>query len=144
MRGRKTMGPSTKDCQVPEEKTRFHIWSIFGLKMGFFLFGSASRQTPGGNFNHKGNKVLAVAGKTVLPARLKRPEFYQGRFGMAGKIRQMIDLIINQRAKDNPMLERVIKTKLMLKGINPKKYTLESPDDPAVIQKLERMVHMFR
>ena len=63
---------------------------------------------------------------------------------MAGKIRQMIDLIINQRAKDNPMLERVIKTKLMLKGINPKKYTLESPDDPAVIQKLERMVHMFR
>lgn len=63
---------------------------------------------------------------------------------MAGKIRQMIDLIINQRAKDNPMLERVIKTKLMLKGVNPKKYTLESPDDPAVIQKLERMMHMFR
>ncbi len=63
---------------------------------------------------------------------------------MAGKIRQMIDLIINQRAKDNPMLERVIKTKLMLKGVNPKKYTLESPDDPVVIQKLERMMHMFR
>lgn len=63
---------------------------------------------------------------------------------MAGKIRQMIDQILNQRAKDNPMLERVIKTKLMLKGVNPKKYTLESPDDPAIIQKLERMMHMFR
>lgn len=63
---------------------------------------------------------------------------------MAGKIRQMIDFIINQRAKDNPMLERVIKTKLMLKGVNPKNYTLESQDDPAVIQKLERMMHMFR
>jgi hypothetical protein len=75
---------------------------------------------------------------------MTEPESYQGRFGMAGKIRQMIDLIINQRAKDNPMLERVIKTKLMLKGVNPKKYTLESPDDPAVIQKLERMMHMFR
>ncbi|OEU77335.1 MAG: hypothetical protein BA869_02130 [Desulfuromonadales bacterium C00003107] len=63
---------------------------------------------------------------------------------MAGKIRQMIDLIINQRAKDNPMLERVIKTKMMLKGVNPKKYTLESPDDSAVILKLERMMSMFK
>lgn len=56
----------------------------------------------------------------------------------------MIDQIIDQRAKDNPMLERVIKTKLMLKGVNPKKYTMESPDDPVVIQKLERMMHMFQ
>lgn len=63
---------------------------------------------------------------------------------MAGRIRQMIDQIIDQRAKDNPMLERVIKTKLMLKGVNPKKYTMESPDDPVVIQKLERMMHMFK
>lgn len=63
---------------------------------------------------------------------------------MAGKIRQMIDQILNQKAKDNPMLQRVIKTKLMLKGVNPKKYTLESPDDPVIIQKLERMMHLFQ
>ncbi|MHC1697251.1 MAG: hypothetical protein AB9919_04120 [Geobacteraceae bacterium] len=59
---------------------------------------------------------------------------------MAGKIRQMIDSIINQRAKDNPMLERVIKTKLILKGINPNKYTLQSEDDPVVLGKLEKMI----
>ncbi len=59
---------------------------------------------------------------------------------MAGKIRQMIDSIITQRAKDNPMLERVIKTKLILKGINPNKYTLQSEDDPVVIGKLEKMI----
>jgi len=59
---------------------------------------------------------------------------------MAGKIRQMIDSIINQRAKDNPMLERVIKTKLILKGINPNKYTLQSEDDPIVLGKLEKMI----
>jgi hypothetical protein len=59
---------------------------------------------------------------------------------MAGKIRLMIDSIINQRAKDNPMLERVIKTKLILKGINPNKYTLQSEDDPVVIGKLEKMI----
>jgi hypothetical protein len=63
---------------------------------------------------------------------------------MAGKIRQMIDQILNQKAKDNPMLQRVIKTKLMLKGVNPKKYTLETPDDPVIIQKLERMMHLFQ
>ncbi len=63
---------------------------------------------------------------------------------MAGKIRQMIDLIIHQRAKNNPMLERVIKTKLMLKGVNPKKYDMESPDDPAILLKLERMMQMFK
>ena len=58
---------------------------------------------------------------------------------MAGKIRQMIDSIIIQRAKDNPMLERVIKTKLILKGINPAKFNAQSDDDPVVIGKLEKI-----
>jgi hypothetical protein len=64
--------------------------------------------------------------------------------GMAGKIRQMIDSIINQRAKDNPMLERVIKTKLILKGINPAKFNAQSDDDPVVIGKLEKMMRELK
>jgi hypothetical protein len=64
--------------------------------------------------------------------------------GMAGKIKQMIDSIIDQRAKDNPMLERVIKTKLILKGINPGKYTLQSDDDPVVLGKLEKMIRELK
>jgi len=59
---------------------------------------------------------------------------------MAGKIKNMIDSIIDQRAKDNPMLQGVIRTKLMLKGIDPKKYTLQSDDDPGIISKLEALV----
>lgn len=59
---------------------------------------------------------------------------------MAGKIKQMIDAIISQRAKDNPMLIGVIKTKLMLKGIDPNKFTAQSVDDPAVIAKLEAVI----
>lgn len=58
---------------------------------------------------------------------------------MAGKIMQMIDYIINQRAQGNPMLQKVIKTKLILKGINPGKFTMESSDDPVVIGKLEAL-----
>jgi len=59
---------------------------------------------------------------------------------MAGKIRQMIDTIISQRTKDNPMLVAVIKTKLMLKGIDPNKFTAQSDDDPAIIAKLEAVI----
>jgi hypothetical protein len=59
---------------------------------------------------------------------------------MAGKIKQMIDSIISQRAKQNPMLAGVIKTKLMLKGIDPSKFTAQSDDDPAIIAKLEAVV----
>lgn len=56
---------------------------------------------------------------------------------MAGKIKQMIDMIIAQRAKDNPMLVGIIKTKLMLKGIDPNRFTAQSDDDAAVLLKLE-------
>jgi hypothetical protein len=62
---------------------------------------------------------------------------------MAGKIRQMIDFIIDHTAKDNPMMERVIKTKMILKGINPAKYTAQSDDDAAIIAKLEGMKQIF-
>ncbi|MEZ4598225.1 MAG: FIST N-terminal domain-containing protein [Syntrophotaleaceae bacterium] len=59
---------------------------------------------------------------------------------MAGKIRQMIDTIMEQKAKDNPMMERVIKAKMILKGINPVRYTDQSEDDPAIISQLESMM----
>lgn len=59
---------------------------------------------------------------------------------MAGKIKQLIDTIISQRTKDNPMLAGVIKTKLMLKGIDPNKFTPQSDDDPAIIAKLKVVI----
>ncbi len=37
------------------------------------------------------------------------------------------------------MLEKIIKTKMILKGINPNKFTLQSDDDPALLQQLEGM-----
>lgn len=57
---------------------------------------------------------------------------------MAGQIKTMIDSIIQQRSKGDPLLERTTKTKLLLKGINPTRYTSESEDDPEVIEKLRR------
>ena len=62
---------------------------------------------------------------------------------MAGKIRQMIDFIIDHAGKGNPMTERSIKTKMILKGINPAKYTEQSEDVAAIITKLEGMKQTF-
>lgn len=58
---------------------------------------------------------------------------------MAGKIREMIDFVLRQRAAGNPMLEKIIKTKMILKGINPGKFTAQSEDDPELLQQLEGM-----
>ncbi|NPV01832.1 MAG: hypothetical protein HPY53_10675 [Brevinematales bacterium] len=58
---------------------------------------------------------------------------------MAGQIRKMIDMIVQERAKGNPLIERTTRTKLLLKGINPDKYNAESPDDPVMIEHLKRL-----
>lgn len=59
---------------------------------------------------------------------------------MAGKIKRMIERIISVRAQGNETLERVVRTKLLLKGINPADYSDLSEDDPAIIRKLEKML----
>ncbi|MDU2064506.1 MAG: hypothetical protein E6713_06645 [Sporomusaceae bacterium] len=58
---------------------------------------------------------------------------------MAGQIKSMCDKIIAQRASGNPTMEKITKTKLVLKGINPDQYTVNSPDDPAVLAKLTQV-----
>ena len=55
---------------------------------------------------------------------------------MAGSIKTMIDKIIEQRAKGNVTMINLTKTKLILKGINPEKFTTASEDDIAIIQKI--------
>jgi hypothetical protein len=55
---------------------------------------------------------------------------------MAGKIKQLLDKLIQTRSKGNPTLVNTTITKLTLKGINYAQYTGTSPDDPAVIAKV--------
>ncbi len=56
---------------------------------------------------------------------------------MPGQIKHMISSIISQRSKGNSTVAMTTKTKLILKGINPDKFTDASEDDAAVIQKLK-------
>jgi len=63
---------------------------------------------------------------------------------MPGKIKEMIDALVSQRAQGNSVLEGVVKIKLILKGIDPKNYSPDSPDDPAIIAKLEELMREFK
>jgi hypothetical protein len=60
---------------------------------------------------------------------------------MAGRIKQVIDTIITERANGNEVVAHATKTKLVLKGINPDKYSASSHDDPVVMQRLQKMAH---
>jgi hypothetical protein len=58
---------------------------------------------------------------------------------MAGKIRQLIDTLIEKRSQGNPSLASTTRTKLLLKGIDSSKFTSSSEDDPQVITKLKQV-----
>jgi hypothetical protein len=58
---------------------------------------------------------------------------------MSGKIKEMIDTIIEQRSKGSPIIASTIKIKLILKGINPDKFTINSDDNPIIIKKIEQI-----
>ena len=55
---------------------------------------------------------------------------------MAGKIKRMIDVIIDTRSNGNTTIRGSVATKLILKGFNPAKFDAGTPDDPALIAKL--------
>ncbi|HEX2980344.1 MAG TPA: hypothetical protein VHO48_08780 [Anaerolineaceae bacterium] len=62
---------------------------------------------------------------------------------MAGKIKEMIDVIVADRAKGNATIALTTRTKVMLKGVNPDLYTEASPDDPVIIAKVRRIGEDF-
>jgi len=60
-----------------------------------------------------------------------------------GKIKKMLDTLIAKRANGNHFLELDIQMKLLLKGINFKLITDDTPDDPEMIAKLQQMADQF-
>jgi hypothetical protein len=56
---------------------------------------------------------------------------------MAGSIKRMLDKIVAKKSNGNITLQNLTKTKLILKGLNPDKFTITSADDPAIIEKIK-------
>lgn len=55
---------------------------------------------------------------------------------MAGKIKELIDRLIDKRTHGEAALVAPLKIKLIMKGIDPDLYDASSPDDPVVMQKV--------
>lgn len=62
---------------------------------------------------------------------------------MSGKIHQLIQKIIDSRARGNPALAQVISTKLLMKGIDCSKWGESSDDDPAMLEKVKQAATEF-
>lgn len=58
---------------------------------------------------------------------------------MAGKIKEIIDSIIQERSKGNPAIAEMTKAKFILKGVNPDNFDTSSIDDPVIIEKLHNI-----
>jgi len=52
---------------------------------------------------------------------------------MAGQIKCMIDALIEQRAKGDPLIRIMTKSKLLLRGVDPDRFNRNSADDPQVV-----------
>jgi hypothetical protein len=55
---------------------------------------------------------------------------------MSGRIKKMLDEIVQKKSGGKTVLVNVVMTKLILKGIDPTKFSASSPDDPAIIAKV--------
>jgi len=58
---------------------------------------------------------------------------------MAGEVKRMLDRIIELRSRGNETIARTTKTKLILKGINPSKFTVDSENDPEIIARIKQI-----
>ena len=58
---------------------------------------------------------------------------------MTGRVKYMIDTLIDKRSHGNPALVKMMHIKLKLKGISPDHYSWTSEDDPVVIEKLNNL-----
>ena len=55
---------------------------------------------------------------------------------MAGKVKTLIDQLIDLRTKGDRGLVAPLKIKLIMKGVDPDMFDVDSPDNPLVIQRL--------
>jgi hypothetical protein len=63
---------------------------------------------------------------------------------MQKNVKQMIDMTIDRKTKENPMLARIIKAKLVLKGIDPESLSGDSGMDPSLVKRIESVLAEFK
>jgi len=62
---------------------------------------------------------------------------------MAGRVKQLIDELMELRGASNEGVAHFMRAHLMLNGIDPARYTDSSPDDQQTQRRLEEMISDF-
>jgi hypothetical protein len=62
---------------------------------------------------------------------------------MKGEAKKIIDIIVMARSKGDPAMMSIVRTKLILKGLNPSRFSADSDDDPLIIDKLKQAAREF-
>jgi hypothetical protein len=63
---------------------------------------------------------------------------------MAGRVKALIDELIELRSGTSPGLSHFLRAHLLMKGIDPAAFDERSPDDPDKVRTLEDMISSFR
>ncbi len=62
---------------------------------------------------------------------------------MAGTVKRVLDAIIAVRGRNNVTFIEATRAKLILKGMNPAKFTESTPDDPAAVARARQLAAEF-
>ena len=62
---------------------------------------------------------------------------------MAGKIKSYLDQIIASKANGDPIMEKLTKTKLLVKGIRVDSFSTSSEDDSGMLEKVKLAAQNF-
>ncbi len=62
---------------------------------------------------------------------------------MAGTVKKILETIVATRGRGNPTFMDTTRAKLILKGMNPAKFSATTPDDPATVEKARRVAAEF-
>lgn len=58
-----------------------------------------------------------------------------------GRIKTILDRILHQHSTEGPGRARALRTKLLLRGIDPETFSERTPDDPAVLRQVQEIAH---
>jgi hypothetical protein len=62
---------------------------------------------------------------------------------VTGTVKSMLETIISVRGKTNPTFVEATRAKLILKGLNPARFTASTPDDPQLVARVRAVAAEF-
>jgi hypothetical protein len=62
---------------------------------------------------------------------------------VAGTVKRVLDAVIAARGQNNPTFTEATRAKLILRGMNPAKFSETTPDDPVQVARARQLAAEF-